>query len=92
MNDFYKLDYNVNPFFHREKALAAYEKEKKKRRDKEESAREKFRDNIRQKYGIESKNSGENITKTNDKALQVLIHIIFVCFAGAQLEGCKGSF
>lgn len=38
----------------REKALEAYQKERQKRREKEEIAREKFREGIRQKYGIKT--------------------------------------
>ena len=54
--------------FLREKALAAYQKERQKRRDREEFAREKFRDAIRQKYGIEQKQT-ENANKADDKAM-----------------------
>ena len=55
----------------REKAIAAYRKEKEKKRDKVESKREKFRDGIAQKYGIKRK-TGENVSKIDDKSLQVL--------------------
>jgi len=39
----------------REKALKAFQKERQKQRDLDEVAREKVRDTIRQKYGIENK-------------------------------------
>ena len=65
----------VNFSLTREKAIAAYRKEKEKKRDKVESKREKFRDGIAQKYGIKRK-TGENVSKIDDKSLQVSRKII----------------
>ena len=44
-------------FFCREKALKAYHEERQKKHDRAEYAREKFRENIRQKYGIGRKSA-----------------------------------
>ena len=41
--------------FFREKALKAYHEERQKKHERAEYAREKFRDAIRQKYGIDRK-------------------------------------
>ncbi len=42
-------------FINREEAQRQYEEERRKKREKEEYQREKMRENIRQKYGIEKK-------------------------------------
>ena len=45
----------LNIFRCREEAIRQYQEERRKRREKEENDREKFRDEIRQKYGIQRK-------------------------------------
>ena len=50
--------------FFREEAIRQYQEERRKRREKEDLQREKFRDEIRQKYGIARKpESFESIEK-----------------------------
>ena len=51
----YLLKNMLFSIFFREKALKAYHEERQKKHDKAEYAREKFRDAIRQKYGIDRK-------------------------------------
>ena len=61
-------------FLFREKALKAFQKERQKQRDLDEVAREKVRDTIRQKYGIESK-PRDTVTKSpksEERSIQVL--------------------
>ena len=52
----------------REEAQRQYEEERRKKREQQEYQREKIRDNIRQKYGIERKQP----KKPDSKAIEVL--------------------
>ncbi|TRY69506.1 hypothetical protein TCAL_05103 [Tigriopus californicus] len=45
----------------KEDAQKLYEEERRKKREKQEYQREKFRDGIRQKYGIEKKSPTEKL-------------------------------
>lgn len=56
----------------RQKALLAYQAERQNTRDKEDYVREKYRDNIRQKYGIERK-LHEDAIEPDEKTIQVLM-------------------
>lgn len=58
---------------YREAALRAFQKERQKRREKEEFAREKLRDAIRQKYGIERKSDSSDSNSGTPKKTQVSI-------------------
>lgn len=60
-----------NPF--REDAQKLYEEERRKKREKQEYQREKFRDGIRQKYGIEKKSPTE---KTDKTAIEVRLIVV----------------
>ena len=72
---------SFNSFFYhflfREKALKAFQKEKQKQRDLDEVAREKVRDTIRQKYGIENK-PRDTVTKSpksEERSIQVIVEL-----------------
>ena len=81
-------------FFGREEAQRQYEEERRKKREKAEYQREKVREGIRQKYGIEKKT---NDKKTNPAAIEVRkANIVQAPFftgrmAQADLQGIMGS-
>ena len=56
--------------YYRQKALKAYHEERQKKHELSEYAREKFREGIRQKYGIERK-SERSFDLSDAKTIQV---------------------
>ena len=70
--DFLQSHFWTLLFFSRQEALQQYEEQRKKERQKAEYQREKLRDNVRQKYGIEKKPDARK-KKSNVAMIQVSI-------------------